>query len=81
MATIVRHTPSGRRFVLVGCGYSSVSPGRNGSAVNKPQGPIDEGEFGLAAVCDEDGKVYWCETRELEVENVDGHTPSEWLKK
>ncbi|MDP8243984.1 MAG: hypothetical protein P9L94_07875 [Candidatus Hinthialibacter antarcticus] len=79
MATIVKHIPTGRRFLLVGTGHDAYHPEPSTMPPSGVRQISEDGQNALAAVCDEDGAIYWCETKELKVESVDGHTPQEIL--
>lgn len=80
MIVIVKHTPTGRRFVLVGSGYDAIRPEQSINPINDAKSAKDIGGYALAAVCDEDGSIYWCETKELVVESIDGRVPQAILK-
>lgn len=80
MATIVLHKPTGECFVLIGTGfgaYSSSSPSFFGGNLfpNKEYGEVE-----CAAVSDAAGTIRWLPTEELQVLEVDGKSPEEWLQ-
>lgn len=79
MTVIVKHIPTGRRFVLVGTGYDAIHPEQSINPIGEAKAVKDAGGYALAAICDEDGAIYWCETKELVVESIDGQTPLEIL--
>lgn len=80
MSTIVKHTPTGRRFIYLGAGYHAHPNTPPGAALIGGSSQYSESERALAAVCDAEGRIYWCESKELTVESVDGSTPSDLLK-
>ncbi|MBZ0255094.1 hypothetical protein K8I31_03470 [bacterium] len=80
MIVIVKHTPTGRRFVLVGTGYDAIHPEQSIKPLRDAKSVKDVGGYAVAAVCDEDGAIYWCETKELVVESIDGRAPQAILK-
>ncbi|PZE19581.1 hypothetical protein [Paenibacillus xerothermodurans] len=72
MATIVRHTPTGRLYVLVGTGFGAthaVMPSVLGGSLF-PTEKVQE--IPVAAVSDSLGNIAWLYTRELQVVEVDG---------
>ena len=79
MATIVSHTPSGKKFVFLGTGFGAFQSSRPGILFGNLAPANNQGEYTMAAVCTKEGKILWCESSELQVVEVDGQNPSELL--
>lgn len=72
MATLIKNEKNGRYYFLIGTSYSfykDTSPSFLGGNLFPNE---DEGEFKLAAVCDEQGEIKWFPTDEIKVIEVDG---------
>lgn len=81
MPTIVVHEETGMRYVLVGTGYAFFKDSRPSFFGGDLFPHEEEGEFPMASVTDESGKIHWFPTRELRVLQVDGMSLAEILKK
>ncbi|MGD9676910.1 MAG: hypothetical protein AB7V16_00900 [Vulcanibacillus sp.] len=72
MVTVVIHTESNKRYILVGTGYGTYVK----TDPSTPFGfllPYEEtGEIPVAALCDSDGLISWFPTNELRVIQADG---------
>lgn len=77
MSTLVKNNKSGRYYYLIGTSYSfykDTVPSFFGGNLFPNE---DEGEFKIAAVCNENGEIEWFPADELKVIEVDGVKVSE----
>lgn len=77
MATIVRHNDTGKHLILVGTGYGAYQSKAADRFVNEQK----SGEITVLACAFPDGRVLWCDSKEITVVEVDGKSPSEILSK
>lgn len=74
MATIVQHLLNNNVYILLGTSYAyyrDTTPGFLGGT--------DEGSYKVAAVCDENGEIFWAYTKDLKILEVDGYKLGELL--
>lgn len=81
MATIVKHLPSNKHYVLIGAGFGAYKSSRPTVFIANHVPKLDEGEITMAAVCDEIGKIKWVNSEEIEIIEVDGVSPNKLLNK
>jgi len=81
MATIVKHNKTGKHYILLGTSYSFYKDSRPSFLGGTLFPHEEEGEFEVAAVCNEKGIIGWFRTEELTVVEIDGTCPKEVLKK
>lgn len=80
MPIVVLHKPTEKHYILVGTSYSYFKDSRPSAFGGTLFPHEEEGEFEMAAVCDENGKITWLESRELIVIGIDKFSPSEILQ-
>ncbi|MCT4584381.1 MAG: hypothetical protein N4A54_05590 [Peptostreptococcaceae bacterium] len=73
MAIIATNINDGKNYIIVGCGFNLPTPKNPVFLMS-----IKEQE-GVVAVCDESGKIFWMNSSELEVVEVDGILVEELL--
>jgi hypothetical protein len=76
MATIVEHQESGKRYILMGTGFSIYKSSRSSPPWNLTA-IEEEDHYHLVAVCDRKGKIKWFYSEDLVVVEVDGGKPSD----
>lgn len=79
MATLVKNNESGKYYYLIGTSYSfykDTVPSFFGGNLFPNE---EEGEFKIAAVCNENGEIEWFSTDNLKVVEVDGINVSELI--
>jgi hypothetical protein len=79
MATLVKNIKSGKCYYLLGASYSfykDTVPSFFGGNLFPNE---EEGEFKIAAVCNELGEIEWFLTEEIIVVEVDGIKVSELI--
>lgn len=81
MAIIVQHFETNKKFILLGTSYSHYKDSRPSFLGGNLFPHEEEGEYQLAAVCDEKGEIEWFSTSELTVIEVDGMAPNDVLRK
>jgi len=79
MATIVTHSDSGGRFILLGGGYASDRIERPHFLLGDMAPSIDNKEHSLALVANAAGKIGWMEVEKMRLVSVDGVSPEEAL--
>ena len=72
MATVVKHTDSGNKYILLGSGFGAYQSNKPNSIFSNYMFDIDEGQYAMVCVCDSEGKVGWIESSNVVVETVDG---------
>lgn len=77
MATIVQHNDTGKHLVLVGTGYGAFQSNGPGDYLSKQY----SGEMTVLACAFPDGKILWCDSKEVTVVEVDGQSPAAILSK
>ena len=80
MAMIVKHKSSNGHFVLVGVGFGAYSSARPGAFFGDWLPAEKSGEITMAAVAFPDGRILWCDTKELELVSIDGQSVRDVLK-
>ena len=72
MATVVRHTESGRRFVLLGSGFGAFQSKKPNWLLGDLLSDTEEGQYAMVCVCSREGIIGWMESSQVVVESVDG---------
>ncbi len=72
MATIVKHTPTGTRYILLGTGFGAFQSKKPNWLLGDLVADTTEGQYAMVCVCDKDGSIGWLESSEVVVETVDG---------
>jgi len=72
MAILVRNKSNNTLYFLVGTGFSFYKDSRPGAFGGNLFPHEEEGEFRMAAVCNEAGDIEWFPTDELKVIEIDG---------
>jgi len=79
MATIVRHTNNGIRYVLLGSGFGAFQSKKPNWFLGDLMADTTEGQHAMSCICDDSGQIYWVESAQLVVESVDGKSAYELL--
>ncbi len=79
MAIIVKHLRTETLYVFLGASYSFFKDSRPSFFGGVLFPHEEEGEFQLAAVCDDTGQICWISVTDLEVVSVDGANPADIL--
>lgn len=72
MATVVKHTDSRNKYILLGSGFGAYQSNKPNLLFGEYMFDIDEGQYAMVCVCDSEGKVGWIESSNVVVETVDG---------
>jgi hypothetical protein len=79
MATIVEHTRTGDRYILLGAGHARWATSRP-HRVWQDISPVEQqGDESIVCLCDAQGTIGWAKPENLKVISVDGQTPSDAL--
>jgi hypothetical protein len=80
MIVIVAHKKSKQRYVLVGTGFGTCPSMKPSPMFGTllPDGGNDEAK--MVAVCENSGMIRWIQSKEVEVVEINGHTPGELIK-
>ena len=79
MATVVRHIPTNKNYILLGTGFGAFQSKKPNWILGNLMSDTTEGQFAMACVCDSHGEMHWVDSTHLVVESVDGQTTSEIL--
>ena len=79
MATVVRHIPTNKKYVLLGTGFGAFQSKSQNPILGNLMSDTTEGQFAMACVCDSQGEMLWVESTHLLIESVDGKTTNEIL--
>lgn len=75
MAIIVKHNETGKHLAVIGTGYGAFqSSSRDGYYLRS-----DSGEMTMLACAFPDGKILWCDSKDVTVVKIDNFTPKELL--
>jgi len=72
MATIVRHTSTGEKYVLLGSGFGAYQSKKPNWFFGDLIADTDEGQYAMVCVCNPEGKIGWMESPQVVVDSVDG---------
>ena len=72
MATIVTHSQTGSKYILLGSGFGAFQSKKPNWFLGDLMADTTEGQYAMVCVCDKDGKIGWLESSEVVVESVDG---------
>ena len=72
MATIVRHNATGKNYCLLGTGFGAYQSKKPNMFLGNLKADVDEGQFAMACVCDNTGRVSWVQAEDITVVSVDG---------
>ena len=73
MATIVKHTPTGAKYILLGTGFGAFQSKKPNWLMGDLVADTTEGQYAMVCVCDKGGSIHWIDSSEVVVESVDGH--------
>ena len=79
MATIVKHAPTTKRYVLVGAGFGVFESSKPNWFLGNLKHDKSEGEHHMVCVSDPSGRLFWVDSDEIVVESIDGISPAEIL--
>lgn len=74
MATIVKHIDSGKRLALIGTGFGAFNISRPDISLGDPSQNENQGELTMVALATPEGRIFWCDSREVVVESIDGES-------
>jgi len=72
MATIVKHTESGEKYVLLGSGFGAYQSKKPNWFFGDLMADTDEGQYAMVCVSNSEGKIGWLESSRVIVDSVDG---------
>ena len=75
MATIVRHNETGKHLALVGTGYGAFQASRMSGYYMSSH----SGEMTMLACAFPDGRILWCDSKDVTVVEIDGVSPEKLL--
>ena len=79
MATIVEHTATGKKYLLLGTGFGAYKATRPSLFFGNLAPSEEEGISPMTAVCNDNGKILWINSHEMKVIEVDGVKPGQAL--
>jgi hypothetical protein len=79
MPTVVVHRSTGQRYVLIGTGFAATETALPGMFLGNLSPEIETKACGMVAVCDGSGTIYWRNSTDFVVAEVDGHPPFQIL--
>ena len=79
MAVIARIKETGLHVVVVGTGYGAFESARASRLLGDIHPKYQEGRFPMVAVVAKDGEIAWCPSEALEIVEIDGKSPAEYL--
>jgi hypothetical protein len=79
MAIIVAHRTTGQRYLLVGTGYAATESATPGVFLGNLDPDVHTKVYGRLAISDMAGEIFWVDSREFVVVEVDGHQPPQML--
>ena len=79
MATIVRHDPTNRKYVLIGSGFGAFQSKKPNWLLGDLMADTSEGQHAMTCVCDSCGDLRWVESTQLTVISIDGSSPTDLL--
>ncbi len=79
MAIKVRVNWSEEHFLLLGTGYGVLTPSQTNAGLMLGMPKEQEGRIEMVAVCDREGAIHWARSRDVDIVEIDGKAPSEWL--
>lgn len=77
MATIVKHSTTGKNYCLLGTGFGVFQSSKPNWFLGNLMADVDEGQYAMACVCDSTGKIYWIDANDVTVVSVDGQNIGE----
>ena len=72
MATIVKHTPTGAKYILLGTGFGSFQSKKPNWLLGDLVADTTEGHHAMTCVCNKQGRIRWVASSEVVVETIDG---------
>lgn len=72
MSVIVKHKETKKKFVMIGTGYGTMREDKQHFFGDHLIHQEDEKLSAMAAVCDYEGNIFWYDTEELRIIEVDG---------
>ncbi len=72
MATIIKHTETGEKYVLLGSGFGAYQSKKPDLFFGNLMADTEEGQYAMVCVCNSEGQIGWLESSEVVVESVDG---------
>jgi hypothetical protein len=79
MAIFVEHTKTGHQYLLLGTGFGTYPVSQLPSFLGKFVSEAEPEETQVVALCDRAGKIFWLNSAEVTIIEIDGKTPSELL--
>lgn len=77
---VVKNIRDGKHYALIGTGYGAFKTSHPSVFGGSFFPHYEGGNCQTAAVCDKEGKIYWCDTKDLEVITIDENKPDEILE-
>jgi hypothetical protein len=72
VATIVKHTETGERLVLIGAGFGAYQSKKPHAFFGDWVADTESGSHEVVCVCNSDGLIGWMYSNEVNVISVDG---------
>ena len=72
MATIVKHTETGDKYVLLGSGFGAYQSKKPNWLFGDLMADTAEGQYAMICVCNPEGRIGWLESSKVIVDTVDG---------
>lgn len=71
MSVVVKHKETNKKYVMIGTGYGIMRPDKAKFYGQYLLHQEDEKLMKMAAVCDDAGDIFWYDTDELQVVEID----------
>ena len=72
MSVIVKHKENNQKYVMIGTGYGTMKEDKNKFFGDHLIHQDDEKLSTMAAVCDYKGQIFWYDTDDLKIIEIDG---------
>ncbi len=80
MVTIVKQITTNKNFILIGTGFAAYKTSKPSTFTANRVPTVDQGEFPMVAVCDENGTISWMKTDEIKIIEIDEALPLKILE-
>ena len=80
MLAKARWKKNGKVYLFLGVGFGAYKAMAAGNTLQSFSPVEDSQEIGMVALCDADGEIGWVDYTEVEIIEVDGQSPEEFLK-
>ena len=79
MTIKARWKKNGKTYLFLGVGFGAYKAMSAGTFAQAFSPDVNSGEVGMVALCDRKGKIGWVDYEEVEIVEVDGRAPGDFL--